>query len=163
MVQGYSQETEYTLKGHSTLYTRMGPVRCSVFNLPCHNGTCELKFEEVAEEQGICFSSKVTCVGDEIGWDFVQDVVTKRTSFKAYCEDMTRKYQTNNPMSPSFMSINTFLKWFFGWMSNMKLDFRKEIDPVCGYHPKILACDGTHIGVSIKHLHLDKPITQLRY
>ena len=73
---------------------------------------------------------------------------------------MTRKYQTNNPMSPNFMSINTFLKWFFGWMSNMKLDFRKEIDPVCGYHPKILTCDGTHIGVSIKHLHLDKPITQ---
>ena len=90
---GYSQETEYTLKLHSTLYTRIGPVRCSVFNLPCHNGTCELKFEEVAEEQGICFGSKVTCAGDEIGWDFIQDVVTKGTSFKAYCEDMTRKYK----------------------------------------------------------------------
>ena len=139
----------------------MGPVRCSVFNLPCHNGTCELKFEEVAEEQEICFSSKITCAGDKIGLDFVQDVVTKRTSFKAYCEDMTGKYQTNNPMSPSFMSINTFLKWLFAWMSNMKLDFRKEIDPVFGYHSKILTCDGTHIGVSVKHLHLDKPITQL--
>ena len=157
---GYSLETEYTPKGHSTLYTRMGPVRCSVFNLSCHNRTCDLKFEEVAEEQGICFISKGICVGDEIGWDFVQDVGTKRTSFKAYCEDMTRKYQANNPMSASFMSINTFPKWLFGWMSNMKLDFRKEIDPVCGYHPKILTCDGTHIGVSIKHLHLDKPITQ---
>ena len=111
---GYSQETEYTLKEHSTLYNRMGPVRCSVFNLPCHNGTCELNFEEVAEEQGIFIISKVTCVGGEIGWDFVQDVVTKRKSFKAYCEDMIRKYQTNNPMSPSSMSINTFLKWFFG-------------------------------------------------
>ena len=42
----------------------------------------------------------------------------------------------------------------------MKLDFRKEIDSVCGYYPKILTCDGTHIGISIKHLHLDKPITQ---
>ena len=42
----------------------------------------------------------------------------------------------------------------------MKWDFRKEIDPVCGYNPEILASDGTHIGVSIKHLHLDKPITQ---
>ena len=73
---------------------------------------------------------------------------------------MTRKYQTNNPLSPGFMSINMFLKWFFGWMSNMKIDFRKEIDPVCGYNPKVLVCDGTHIGVSIKHLHLDKPVTQ---
>ena len=42
----------------------------------------------------------------------------------------------------------------------MKLDFKKEINPVCGYHHKILACDRTHIGISIKHLHLDKPITQ---
>ena len=58
------------------------------------------------------------------------------------------------------MSINTFLKWCFGCMSNMKLNFRKEIDPVCGHHTKILTCDGIHMGVSIKHLHLDKPITQ---
>ena len=156
---GYSNNTEYTLKGHSTLYTRIGPVCCAYCNLPCINGNCQLEFQQVAEEQGICFSSKVTCAGDEIGWDFVQDV-SKRTSFKAYCDDMTRKYQTNNPLSAGFMSINTFLKWFFGWISNMKIDFRKEIDPVCGYNPKVLACDGTHIGVSIKHLHLNKPVTQ---
>ena len=41
----------------------------------------------------------------------------------------------------------------------MKVDFHKEIDPVCRYNPRILACDGTHIGVSIKHLHLEKLIT----
>ena len=99
---GYSPETEYTLKWHSTLYTRMGPVRCSVFNLPCRNGTCELKFEEVAEEQGISFSSKVTCAGDEIGWYFVQDVVTKGTSFKAYCDDMTRKKPDKQPYEYMF-------------------------------------------------------------
>ena len=157
---GYSNNTDYTLKDHCTLYTRIGPVCCAYFNLPCVNGNCQLEFHEVTEEQGICFSSKVTCAGDEIGWDFVQDVVSKRTSFKAYCDDMTRKYQTNNPLSTGFMSINTFLKWFFGWISNMKIDFRKEIDPVCGYNPKVLGCDGTHIGVSIKHLHLDKPVTQ---
>ena len=63
---GYSPETKYTLKWHSTLYIRMGPVRCSVFNLPCCNGTCELKFGDIAEEQGICFTSKVTCAGDEL-------------------------------------------------------------------------------------------------
>ena len=48
-----------------------------------------MKFEEVAEQNGICFTLKVTCAGDKIGWDFVQDVITKRTSFKAYCDDMT--------------------------------------------------------------------------
>ena len=80
----YLQETNYTLKRHSTLYTRMGPVRCSLFNLAYHNGSCKLKFEGVAKEERICFSSKVTCASDEIGGGFVQDVVTIRTSFKAY-------------------------------------------------------------------------------
>ena len=110
---GYSNNTDYTLKGHSTLYTRIGPVCCAYFNLPCVNGNCQFEFHEVAEEQGICFSSKVTCAGDEIGWDFVQDVVSKRTSFKAYCDDMTRKYQTNNPLSTGFMSINTLSEIVF--------------------------------------------------
>ena len=54
---------------------------------------------------------------------------------------MTRKYQTNNPLSPGFMSINTFLKWFFGWMSNMKIDFRKE-NPVL-YNPKVQLMEHT--------------------
>ena len=86
---GYSPDTEYIPKWHSMLYMRISPVKCEFFNLPCHNGICELKFEDVAEQQGICFTLKVTCAGDEIGWDFVQDVITKRTSFKAYCDDMT--------------------------------------------------------------------------
>ena len=71
-----------------SLYTRIGPVCCAYFNLPCVNGNCQLEFYKVAEEQGICLNSKVTCAGDEIGWGFVQDVVSKRISFKAYCDDM---------------------------------------------------------------------------
>ena len=34
----------------------------------------------------------------------------------------------------------------------MKVDFRKSIDPWCGYSPKYLACDGTPVGVAIKNL-----------
>ena len=40
----------------------------------------------------------------------------------------------------------------------MKIDFRKEIDLWCGHDPEYLACDGTHIGVNIKHMYLDKPV-----
>ena len=36
----------------------------------------------------------------------------------------------------------------------------EEIDPYCGYDPKILACDGTHIGVSLRHLQLDNQVTK---
>ena len=40
----------------------------------------------------------------------------------------------------------------------MKIDFRKEINPWCGHDLEYLACDGTHIGVNIKHMHLDRPV-----
>ena len=57
------------------------------------------------------------------------------------------------------MSTNTFVKWIFAWMGSMKIDFRKEVDPWCQYEPKLLACDGTHVGVSIKHMKLNNPVT----
>ena len=57
------------------------------------------------------------------------------------------------------MSVRTFVKWIFAWMASMQIDFRKEIDPWCKYNPKVLACDGTHIGVSVKHMRLHDPVT----
>ena len=57
------------------------------------------------------------------------------------------------------MSPNTFIGWFFGWLAAFKIDFRKEIDPWCSYNPEILACDGTHIGVSLRNMKLDNPVT----
>ena len=41
----------------------------------------------------------------------------------------------------------------------MNIDFRKEIDPWCEYNPKILVCDGTHVGISLKNLKLANPVT----
>jgi hypothetical protein len=72
---------------------------------------------------------------------------------------MTTRYQTTDCRSAKFVSINTFVKVLFSWLVSFKIDFRKEIDPKCGYDPKLLACDGTHIGVSVKHLRLDHPVT----
>ena len=57
------------------------------------------------------------------------------------------------------MSVDTFVKWIFAWMGSMKIDFRKEVDPWCKYNPKILACDGIHIGISLRHLKLENPVT----
>ena len=83
-----------------------------------------------------------------------------KTSFTSFCNEMTRKYTTTNPLAAPFMSPNTFLKWLFSWIGSMNIDFRKHIDPWCLYNPKVLACDGTHIGVSIKHLNLATPVTK---
>ena len=58
------------------------------------------------------------------------------------------------------MSVKTFIGWFFGWLSAFKIDFHKEIDPYCGHNPKMLACDGTHISVSLRHLWLENPVTK---
>ena len=73
---------------------------------------------------------------------------------------MTNYYKTTHSNPQPFMAVKTFIGWFFGWLSAFKIDFRKEIDPVCGYNPRVLACDGTHIGVSLRHLKLEKPITK---
>ena len=109
---------------------------------------------------GLFFYTKATCAGDEIGWDFINAVKTSKISFTRFCLQMTRIYQTTHSGSEPFMSHKTFISWFFGWLSAFKIDFRKEIDPYCGYDPKILACDGTHIGVSLRHLRLDNPVTK---
>ena len=37
--------------------------------------------------------------------------------------------------------------------------FGAEQDPWCGSKPPILACDGTHIGISIRNMKLERPVT----
>ena len=86
-------------------------------------------------------------------------VKASKMSFSGFCSEMSRKYRTNNIFSAPFMSVRTFVKWIFAWMASMQIDFRKEIDPWCKYNPKVLACDGTHIGVSVKHMRLHDPVT----
>ena len=41
----------------------------------------------------------------------------------------------------------------------MKINFREHIDSQCGHDPKILANDGTHIGVSVMNMDLWKTVT----
>ena len=103
--------------------------------------------------------STVTTAGDEIGWDFVMAVITTKSSFSAFCKEMTRKYQTTNIMAGPFMSLNTLIKWFFGWIASFKIDFCKQIDPWCLYNLGMLAYNGTHIGVSVRNMCLDPAVT----
>ena len=48
---------------------------------------------------------------------------------------------------------------FFRWLAAFQIDFRKHFDPWCEYSPEVLACDGTHIGVAVKNLDLQKHVT----
>ena len=123
----------------------------------CMANTCFLTY--TGEQNSFHFLSNHTCAGDKIWWDFVSTVKSSRMSVTSFCNEMTRKYKTSNILSAPFMTISTFVTWIFPWMSSMQIDFRKEVDPWCKYEPKILACDGTHIGVSMKYMKVDNPIT----
>ena len=157
---GYGSLGTYCNSGNATLYTRNGPVHCSYSDLKCGSGNCITKFDKEAQKKGIFFYSSQTCAGDEIGWDFISLVMKAKISFTAYCNEKTRWYTTSNTLAGHFMSPNTFICWFFGWLSAFKIDFRKEIDPWCEHDPEILACDGTHIGVSLRQMKLDKLVTR---
>ena len=147
-------------EGIATLYTRVGCVQLKYFSIKCSKNTCEKHYSELAREEGIFFYTKMTCAGDEIGWDFIRAVKSSKISFTGFCTQMTNYYKTMHSNPQPFMAVKTFIGWFFGWLSAFKIDFRKHIDPFCGYKPKMLACDGTHIGVSLRHLKLEKPVTK---
>ena len=156
----YNGDTGYKVAQETILYTRIAPLKCICHNLTCCNDKCEISFQEAAEEKGIFFYTTKTAVGDEVGWDFVRAVQNMRTSFRGYCREMSTRYETSHTPAYPFMSGNTFTSYFFCWLSAMKIDFRKEIDPKCGHNPKVLACDGTHIGVSTRNLNLQHPVTK---
>ena len=84
---------------------------------------CQLEYS--GEQDSIFFLSNFTCAGDEIDWDFINMVKTSKISFTAFCNEMTRKYQTTNPLAASFISVNTFVKWIFTWMGSMQISENK--------------------------------------
>ncbi len=75
-----------------------------------------------------------------------------------FCQEKTRTYQTTTLGSHNFVSPKTWVKAFFAWVASHAIDFWKEVDPWCKHDPKVLACDGTHIGVSVRQLALDPPL-----
>ena len=155
---GYINNTQ-VYKFTSKLFTRNGVIECNCFDVLCASGTCTISHEVAAEEQCIFFYTKETCAGDEIGWDIISLQQKGHLSFTAFCNELTRRYRTTNISSRRFMSPSTMISWYFAWTSAFKIDFRKEVDPWCKHNPKVLACDGTHIGVSLRNMRLEKPIT----
>ena len=123
-----------------------------VFRRDCRRKTSECEVTYTGKEDAIHQWSKEICAGDEIGWDFVDSVINSKMSFTAFVRRMTRSYVTIYEKSPSFMSVNTFVSWFFSWAAAMKIDFLSSVDPWCKHDPKFLAGDGTHVGVALRYI-----------
>ena len=62
---------------------------------------------------------------------------------------MNNKYKRHNPNGQPFMSVPVFIEWFFAWASHMFIDFRQQCFG-CEGRSKILACDGTGLGIGFK-------------
>lgn len=116
--------------------------QCGNKNRQCDVGPGEL--------DSIHFLTRETGAGDEIGWDFIDHVLNSYITFGAYCTLMNNKYRRINSKSAPFMSNNTFIAWWFSWISKFKIDFRKPCS-ICKYDPKYLAADGTKIGINVSH------------
>ena len=102
----------------------------------------------------VYFWSNETAVAEEVFQEF-ERLMFRNLTFSNYCDEMTARYNECSHIKISFMSKNTFINSFFGWLGSMKLDFREHVDPWCGYNPQHLACDGTHVGVSMKMIKVD--------
>ena len=116
----------------------------------------------MGRDDGIHLLSPLTGAGDEIGWDFVDRVMKSQITFSGYCDLITNQYKRLNKMSAPFMSVNTFLDWWFSWAGNFKIDFRTSCS-LCKDAPRMLACDGTKLGIRLRHSSvspIEKPTSQ---
>ena len=114
---------------------------------------CQVKYS--GEDDHIHQWSRDICAGDEIGYDFVNSVLNSKSTFSGFVSHMNTLYMSNYSETPKFMSVHSFMSWFFSWAGSMKFDFRQSVDPWCKHSPKMLAGDGTHVGVAMKYIDRD--------
>jgi hypothetical protein len=132
-----------------------GPMKSRIYRWYCRSMQCTLDY--TGKEQSIHLWSSETAIADEVLYDFLRRMFLCRLSFSAFCTEMTSIYRSVATTSAPFMSKSTFVDCFFSWLSCMRIDFRKSVDPWCKHAPKVLACDGTHVGITMSRLNM-KPV-----
>ena len=128
------------------------PLKCRVLKYICCGGTCKKQYS--GEQDCLFFLSKQTCVADELAWDFISRITNSKCSFTAFCNDMSRIYRSVHLIAHPFLSRSTFLSWWFAWLAAHDIYYRKDVDKWCGQKRRLLACDGTHVGVPLSRLHV---------
>lgn len=124
-------------------------LKCKLFRRFCIGSeACAAEWDE-GESIAVHVYSNVTAAGDEIGYLYQNRMLKGGQTFTAFAEDMTNSYRRCLPTSRPFMSHTTFIAWWLSWASSHKIDFRLPC-PVCKHNPKMLACDGTQVGICLK-------------
>uniref|UniRef100_A0A7M5WYX6 SWIM-type domain-containing protein n=2 Tax=Clytia hemisphaerica TaxID=252671 RepID=A0A7M5WYX6_9CNID len=140
-----------------TFYTHNCAIDCDVFKLVCPEEKCVIHWD--GSNENIFRLSQQVAVAEQLLWDFVNRVITTKCNFAAFCQNIDQIY-TYSGSPKRFISPKTFLKVFFAWASNQGREFRRCC-PWCGSAPKVLACDGTKVGILCQNLHID-PIETIR-
>ena len=111
---------------------------------------CDIQY--TGESAAIHFlSRKIACVS-EIGYEFINNVMSANITLSAYKELKYKAYSMYNSYSKPFMSCASFIYFLKMWAARFNLEFRNEIDHVCGHYPHV--CDGTHLGIQLKNLNI---------
>ena len=76
--------------------------------------------------------------------------MSSKQMFRGFVACQNNRYMRQDPNGPRFMSLPTFIDWFFAWGLRMKIDFRQRCSH-CGDRIKTFACDGTKIGMNFKN------------
>ena len=129
--------------GDTSLYLQSFVITVPVFMRKCISGTCS-KFWDGQHKSIFRLSGKI-CAGWEFGFEFVDCVNSSHQTFSGFVSYISNKYRRFCDGN-KFMSVPTFINWWFGWASAMKIDFRKGCNS-CDDQCKILACDATKIGI----------------
>lgn len=139
------------VKSSPCIYTANGPVIYTVQDRMClrRSPDCTKEYFSFSTEC-IHFLSKETGAGDELGYEFIDHALNSHISFSAFCTMKNLQYKRVYCESANFMSVQTFLSWWFSWSSKMRIDFRQPCY-ICKNDPRFLACDGTKLGITFKH------------
>ena len=132
-------------------------MKCVMATRKCRRGTCVIEYNP--DDDSVFFWSRCTCFSDDIGYLFLHHVLTMKCSFTAFCQNITVRYRIYDLNAAPFVSVATFIKWFFSWAAALPFDFKEDIDPWCRHSPKMLAGDGTHVGVTLRQMTIT-PIEQ---
>ncbi|XP_057310659.1 uncharacterized protein LOC130648621 [Hydractinia symbiolongicarpus] len=131
---------------YSNLFTDRGVRKCKIYRRTCLLNNCSKRWDGASDS--IFQLSHATCAGYELGWQFVDSVVNSKMTFSGFVSCCQEKCKI---LDSYFMNVNTFINWFFGWASRMRIDFR-QLCPGCDGPSPFLACDGTKIGLTFKNL-----------
>ena len=131
--------------GSINVYTSIGFVTGKIFKRTCSAGNCTKHYD--GYEGSLFLLSSTKACGHEIGWEYEDQVMTSHQTFTGFCKTLNTRYIRSNSLG-RFLSPAVFIKWWFGWTSSMRIDFR-EICEMCDGNIDYLACDGTKSGMGV--------------